>query len=89
MPEAPYGPKELAADLRRLMEHQPADEDALDDWYARTHEVKLRIEAAPESFPIPGGIWRWLNDADMRLSTPWYDEMCTRMLMDALRELET
>lgn len=83
-----YGPKELAADLRELLANQPKDRTELDDWYARTHALWTRLTQAEPRFKVPSRIWRWLNDADARLESPWYDKMCTRMLMDALEELE-
>ncbi len=83
-----YDAHRFAQDLRTLLQHQPGNEAALDDWYRRVQEIVVRLEHSDTSFKLPPGVWRWLHDADLRMTDPDYDRWCTDELLEALRVLD-
>ncbi len=84
-----YDARRFAQDLRTLLDHPPQNDAALDEWYQQVHQIFARIKHSDASFKLPSGIWRWLHDADLRMTDPDYDLWCTDELLKALRLLES
>ncbi|WP_237077880.1 PA2169 family four-helix-bundle protein [Myxococcus xanthus] len=67
---APYGPQELAQDLRRLMELPAQTKAEQSLWYDEAQKVQDRIKASEELLGIPHSLWHFFSEADVRAKEP-------------------
>lgn len=62
----PYGPRELARDLTRLLELPAQTKEELSAWYEAASTLEERIQASKELRHLPHSLWHFFSDADVR-----------------------
>jgi hypothetical protein len=76
----PYGPRELARDLERLLELPAQTKSELSAWYEEALAVQERIESSKELPSIPHSLWHFFSDADVRATSPEVrDQQCKQV----------
>lgn len=79
--------RELAHVLRRLAQWEIREAKDLELWYDVARAVNEWL-AAPRSVSVPRELWRWLADADLRLTDPDTARMQNAFIERYIRELE-
>ncbi len=85
----PYGPRELASDLQRLLELPAQSEAEQDAWYEQARQVGDRIQASSELHSIPHTLHHFFSDADVRAKEPGVRDMQFEQVRRHIAVLET
>jgi hypothetical protein len=84
-----YGPRELAHDLRRLLDLPAQTKAEQARWYKEAQGVQDRIKASTDLGGMPHSLWHFFADADVRAKVPAIRDAQVEQVRKHIAVLET
>ena len=80
--------REIARELKLLLESSPSDKAPLPIWYAESQRFVSRLNHEFGEIDLPEEVWHFLHDADLRVKKPQLRAEQSEMIAEIIADLE-